>query len=193
MGEIALDHRLSHGAESSGIESLLHDSEGGGKNGYYSKPRAATSHRLRSIPPKSMRHALFDDLEKFMHAAWAPGFSRQAWPKTVDIPIPFLQACPCRCEAGQCTTRRLTPIQASLTRADNKQVTIHFEGAFPIYRLSWFQLRALLFSFLNAWSPVLSRDWQRSVRRQLSPVTSLARAQLRPRTQRSWRRCHWRR
>jgi hypothetical protein len=25
MGEISFDHRLSHGAESSGIESLLHD------------------------------------------------------------------------------------------------------------------------------------------------------------------------
>ncbi|MFP3603498.1 hypothetical protein [Paraburkholderia sp. SIMBA_053] len=94
MGEITFDHRLSHGAESSGIESLLHDSEGGGKNGYYSKPRAATSHGLRSIPPKSMRHALFDDLEKLMHAAWAPGFSRHAWPKTVDIPIPFYKPVP---------------------------------------------------------------------------------------------------
>ncbi|WP_244145995.1 hypothetical protein [Paraburkholderia caledonica] len=102
----------------------------------------------------------------------------------------LVQGC---CEVSPRTARRLTPTQASHARADNKQVTIHFEGAFPIYRLSWFQLRALLFSFLNAWSLVLSRDWQRSVRRQLSPVTSLARAQLRPRTPRSWRRCHWRR
>jgi hypothetical protein len=142
-----------------------------------------------------MRHALFDDLEKLMHAACAFGFSRHAWPKRLISLFPFynlslVQGCR---EISQRSTRRLTPIQASLARADNKHVTIHFEGAFPIYRLSWFQLRALLFSFLNAWSLVLSRDWQRSVRRQLSPVTSLARAQLRPRTPRSWRRCHWRR
>jgi hypothetical protein len=72
-------------------------------------------------------------------------------------------------------------------------VTIHFEGAFPINRLSWFQLRALRFSSLNAWSFVRSLGWQRSVRQQLSPITSLVRAPLRPRTQPSWPRCHWRR
>jgi hypothetical protein len=94
MGEITFDHRLSHGAESSRIESLLHDGEGGGKNGSYSKPRAATSRGLRWIPPKSMRHALFDDLKRRMHAAWAFGFSRHAWPQTADIPIPFLQLQP---------------------------------------------------------------------------------------------------
>ncbi|MBT2789824.1 hypothetical protein J7I88_03715 [Paraburkholderia strydomiana] len=94
MGEITFDHRLSHGAESSGIESLLHDGEGGGKNGYYSKPRAATSRGLRSIPPKSMRHALFDDLEKLMHAALAFGFSRHAWPKRWMSLFPFYKPCP---------------------------------------------------------------------------------------------------
>jgi hypothetical protein len=75
MGEITFDHRLSHGAESSGIESLLHDGEGGGKNGSYSKPRAATSRGPRWIPPKSMRHALFDDLKRRMHAARPSDFA----------------------------------------------------------------------------------------------------------------------
>ncbi|WP_128596519.1 hypothetical protein [Paraburkholderia kirstenboschensis] len=89
MGKIAFDHRLSHGAESSGIESLLHDGGGSGKNGFYSKPRAATRQRLRSIPTKSMRDALFDDSQNAMHAASPFGFSCHVWHKTVDTRTPF--------------------------------------------------------------------------------------------------------